>query len=150
MVKIGFRLERDEDDYPPADWEWMWASGVGGFAFKIDRIPFFAKGIGCGDIVEAEETKDGLIFKRLIEPSGHSTVRVVIFRNGRNDEQSGAEVGGLREALRTMGCSTELSHIPNLITIDIPPEVDYQSVKTLLSEKEHDGFLEYEEACLAC
>ena len=26
MVKVGFKLNRDEDDYPPADWEWLWVS----------------------------------------------------------------------------------------------------------------------------
>jgi hypothetical protein len=51
MVKIGFKLERDKDDYPPADYEWMWANRVSSSTFKIDNIPFFAKGIACGDIV---------------------------------------------------------------------------------------------------
>jgi Domain of unknown function (DUF4265) len=149
MVKVGFRLDRDQNDYPPANWEWLWASRISDATFKIDNIPFFAKLVSCGDIVTATQTDAGFVFKKLIQPSGHSTVRVVIFREGRNDQQLVAEVEAIRQFLRTMGCSTELSHIPNLIAVDIPPEVDYRSISAFLSRKEHDGVLEYEEACLA-
>jgi hypothetical protein len=148
-LKVGFKLERDADDYPPADWEWLWASRVTESTFKIDNIPFFAKSIGCGDIVAAEHTRAGLIFKKLVQPSGHSTVRVMVFRKGRNDEQLRAEVESIRQSLRAMRCPSELSHIPNLVAVDIPPDVDYHSVSAFLSQQEHDGLLEYEEACLA-
>ena len=149
MVKIGFKLDRDQGDYPPADWEWMWASRVSDSTFKLDNAPFFAKGISAGDIVAAESTKGGLVFSGLVEPSGHSTVRVVVFLGNRNDEQVRALVAELRESLKALRCSTELSHLPTLFSVDIPPEVDYSSVSAFLSEKEADGVLEYEEACLA-
>ena len=149
MVKIGFKLERDEDGYPPADWEWMWASRVSNFTFKIDNIPFFAKLIACGDIVAAEQTADGLIFKELIQPSGHSTLRVIIHRGDQNDRQLQILVEKIRKILQEMGCSTELSHIPSLIAVDIPSELDYQSIAKFLMEKEDEGILGYEEACLA-
>jgi hypothetical protein len=149
MVKIGFKLERDQDDYPPADWEWMWASRVSDSTFKIDNAPFFAKGVSAGDVVAAEQTDCGLVFRDLVQPSGHSTVRVVVFRGDRNDGDVQTLVGELREYLRALGCSTELSHIPNLFSVDIPPEVDYSSVSAFLSLKETSGILEYEEACLA-
>jgi len=148
-VKVGFRLERDADDYPPADWEWLWANRVSDSTFQIDNVPFFAKQISWGDIVSAQQTGTGLIFQKLIQPSGHSTVRVIVFREGRNDEQLGAAVESIRQTLRAMGCSTELSHIPNLVAVDIPPNVDYEQVSAFLSQKERDGLLEYEEACLA-
>jgi len=149
MVKVGFKLDREKDDYPPADWEWMWARPVSDSTFKIDNTPFFAKGVSAGDIVTAEQTSGGLVFKDLVQPSGHSTVRVVVFRGDRNDAEVQALVGHVRESLKSLGCSTELSHIPNLFSVDIPPGVDYSSVSALLSRKEGDGILEYEEACLA-
>lgn len=148
MQKIGFKLQRDEDDYPPADWEWMWAKPVSGSTFKIDNIPFFATGVSSGDVVEAEQTKEGLIFRELVEPSGHSTVRVIIFRGDQNNEQLQEAVEGMRQSLKALGCATELSHIPNLIAVDVPPEVDYRSVTAFLSQQERDGILEFEEASL--
>jgi hypothetical protein len=149
MVKVGFELDRDQDGYPPADWEWMWARRVGESTYKIDNVPFFAKLVSSGDIVFAEATATGIIFRNLVHPSGHSTVRVIVHRESRNDDELRAVVGGVRQALQAIGCSTELSHIPNLIAVDIPPDVNYQSVAAFLSQKEHDGLLEYEEACLA-
>ena len=65
MVKVGFKLERDKDDYPPANWEWIWASRISDSTFKIDNSPFFAKLIASGDIVAAEQTATGLIFREL-------------------------------------------------------------------------------------
>jgi hypothetical protein len=149
MIKVGFKLKRDKENYPPADWEWLWASQISNSTFKLDNIPFFAKLISCGDIIAATQTNNGFIFRELIQPSGHSTVRVVVFRENQSDEQLAVAVESIRQSLRDLGCSTELSHIPNLIAVDIPPEVDYQLVSAFLSQKEHEGLLEYEEACLA-
>jgi Domain of unknown function (DUF4265) len=149
MVKVGFKLDKDEDGYPHADWEWMWASPVSDSTFKIDNTPFFAKGISAGDIVAAEQTSGGLVFRALVQPSGHCTVRVVVFRGDRNEEQVRTLVAELRESLKALGCSTELSHIPNLFSVDIPPNVDYKKISAFLSQKEADRILEYEEACLA-
>lgn len=42
-VKILFELEQDEDGYPPASTETLWASRAGDGLFKIDNIPFFAR-----------------------------------------------------------------------------------------------------------
>lgn len=147
--KIGFKLERDEDGYPPADWEWLWASRVGEGTFKIDNIPFFAKGVSCDDIVTAEQTAKGLIFRGLHRPSGHSTVRVVVYQEDREEGQVNTIVQDIRQSLQNLGCATELSHIPNLIAVDIPPNVNYESISAFLSEKEEEELLEYEEAALA-
>ena len=149
IAKVGFKLTRDEDGYPPADWEWLWASRVGSSTFKIDNIPFFAKSIACGDIVAAAQTDQGLVFTDLVEASGHSTVRVVFYREGRDDEQLRVAVEGITQSLKALGCDTERSHIPNLIAVDVPPAVDYRAVSGLLSDKEHEGLLSYEEACVA-
>lgn len=149
MVKIGFKLDKDQDDYPPADWEWVWASRVGDATFRIDNVPFFAKGISSGDIVAANQTDKGLIFGSLVQSSGHSTVRVVVLRGDRDDREMQALVADLRASLKALGCSTELSHIPNLFSVDIPPEVSYKAVSEFLSLKENNGILEYEEASVA-
>lgn len=149
MVKVGFKLERDQDNYPPADWEWLWAIQVGNSTFKIDNIPFFAKLISYGDVVEVKQTNAGLIFNTLVQPSGHSTVRVIVHRRGRSDQQLHAGVEEVKLAMRAMGCNVEKSNILGLIAVDIPPEVNYQSVAEFLSQKEGEGLLGYEEACLA-
>jgi hypothetical protein len=151
MAKIGFKLEKDQDGYPSADWEWLWAMRISDSTFRIDSVPFFAKSISIGDVVAAETSNGALSYSGLVEPSGHSTVRVVVFRNAA--KESGQElatvVADLRASLKSLGCSNELSHLANLFSVDIPPEVNYGLVSTFLSQKEADGVLEYEEACPA-
>jgi hypothetical protein len=149
MVKIGFKLQRDQDDYPPADWEWLWAKRVNVNTYKLDNVPFFAKGVGLGDIIAAKTTQEGLVFASLIEPSGHSTLRVVVLRGNLTEQEVQRLVEDFRETLRGMGCSTELSHIPNLFSVDVPPGVSYHLVTMFLSLKEEEGLVEYEEACVA-
>ena len=86
--------------------------------YEIDNIPFFAKSLAVGDLVAARRDKDGLLW----------FARMI--RLGR------------------MGCESELSDIPELVAVDIPPTVKYEEVKSLLDEGEREGCFEYQEACI--
>src|SRR5215208_8544951 len=79
LLKIGFRLERDDDGYPPADWEFLWGRRVGESQFQIESIPIFVLGISCDDIVSAQHVEEYTMFQALLVPSGHSTLRVMVF-----------------------------------------------------------------------
>ena len=140
-VKIFFNLEQDEDGYPPASVESLWALPVGEGLFKIDNIPFFATGIAVDDIVSATLEGEVLQYSDVVQPSGHSTLRVIVY-----DESQVAEV---RALFKQMGCSTELSHIPGLIAIDVPPSVSLDVLKPVLDEGRAKDRWDYEEACLA-
>ena len=50
-VKLLFPLEQDEDGYPPAAAETLWAVREGEGLFRLDNIPIFATGVALGDIV---------------------------------------------------------------------------------------------------
>lgn len=104
MVKVVFKLEKDEDDYPPADYESVWALPVGEGLFQIDNIPFFATEIALGDV---------------------------------------------RRILEERGCTSEGSHIPGLISVDVPPSVSLAELRAMLDEGEAQERWGYEEACLA-
>src|SRR5882757_7842392 len=78
-VKIAFRLMRDEEDWPPADWEHLWAIPRGTQRYELDNIPFFVKGVACGDVVSAQSEDQGLVFDRVLLRGGHSTVRVIMY-----------------------------------------------------------------------
>jgi hypothetical protein len=109
--------------------------------YEVDNIPFYAKGIASGDIVAARKDEDGLLwFADLIKPGGHSTVRLLLARE--------EDVSSVRERLRVMGCASEVSDVRRLISVDIPPAVDYESVRKFLDEGEREGHFEYEEGCL--
>ena len=138
-VKVAFKLTRDEEGWPPADWETVWAIPRGPGQFELDNIPFFAQGVSSGDVIAAH-TEDGeLRFDEVVAPGGHSTVRVILYDVTRKEE--------MRELLKNLGAPTEGSHLPSLFAVDVPPAVDYERVIALLDE--HSDVLEYEESAIS-
>jgi Domain of unknown function (DUF4265) len=140
MVKVIIKLEKDEDDYPPADCESLWAMPVADGLFRIDNIPFFARGIAWGDVVSVSPEEGALYYKAVVRPSGHSTLRLIIY----DVEQ----VPAVLELLSKWECSSERSHIPGLIAVDVPPTVSLPELKQFLEEGESQERWGYEEACL--
>jgi hypothetical protein len=140
MVKVSFRLEPDEDGYPPADWEDLWAEQVSNESYRLDNAPFFAKGVACGDLVRVQRDGRRLNYCEVLETQGHSTLRVIVF--------DVTLVRELRDRLLEMGCTTELSHVSRLISVDVPPKAALQPIIDMLALGEEEGKWEYEEAAL--
>lgn len=139
-AKVFFRLERDEDDYPPVDWESLWAVPLGEGRYRLDNVPFYAKGVSSGDTVMAVSEGGQLVVKRLVEAGGHSTVRVIVYEEAMTSE--------IREKLQAIGCSTELSNIASFFSVDIPADVEYEAVVALLQDFSDAGKIDYEESAI--
>ncbi len=140
-VKLLFELEQDEDGYPPASAETLWSVQVGEGLFKIDNVPFFVFGIAVDDVVSAVPEEGVFRFKDVVQPSGHSTLRVVVY--------DPSDVPAVHALFKQMGCSTEQSHLPRLIAIDVPPSVSLDELKRVLDSGREQERWGYEEACLA-
>ncbi len=140
-IKISFPLKKDSDGYPPDDVERMWAVPLGDARYRLDNIPFFALGVSAEDVVIATARDGELVFESLAAEGGHSTVRVMC--------ESESDVTPARESLREMGCSSELSHIPRLFAVDIPPEVNYAKVRAYLLGGRDKGKWDVQESCVA-
>lgn len=138
-VRIHFPLVRDEDGYPPADRETLWARASGDGHYTLDNTPFFARGVSSGDVVAAvEQTSGDLVFAGLVAQGGHRTVRIVC-------DQPEA-VARVRDAVARMGCKSEQSHIATLVAVDVPPEVSSLDFLKFLEEAQAAGLLnEWEE-----
>ncbi|WP_050553898.1 DUF4265 domain-containing protein [Leptospira santarosai] len=109
--------------------------------YIIDNIPFYVKEIAVGDLVSATQDSNGhLWFSKLLKPSGHSTVQIWF--------SDISIVSEIRNKLTQSGCPSEISEIPQLIAVDIPPNVDYNIIQDFLEEGEKKGLFEYQEACL--
>jgi hypothetical protein len=120
--------------------ESLWAKVVDE-GFEVDNIPFYVTSIACGDVIEATEDAEGLLwYSRLVKGSGHSTVQVLLTRT--------EDVPRLCDDLRAMGCDCEISDLPQLVAVDIPPNVEYRRIKSYLDSAEGRGELGYQEACL--
>src|SRR5579859_4655638 len=83
LVKIKFPLTKDDEGFPPADAEILWARACGGGVFVIDNIPFFVKLVSCGDKVSTTVNRAGELYVNHIAHSKHSTLRVVVFDETR-------------------------------------------------------------------
>ena len=138
--KISFRLEQDEDGYPPDQWESLWASKEQLGLYCIDNIPFYAKGISSGDVVSAEGEGEALVFKELVHPSLNSVFRIYV--------SDVSDVQAARDSFRNLGCETELSNLPKLVAIEIPGSVAMEPVARLLAEGANRGRWEYEEGAV--
>jgi len=143
-VKIIVPLEQDEDGYPPVGSERLWALDLGEGRYQIDNIPFFARDLALGDVVsavpEAKAEEGVLRYHQVLQPSGHSTFRILV-----DDASQVPEVCTL---LEEVGCDTERSHLPRLVAIDIPPSVSLAAVRKALAPGVSQERWEYEEACL--
>lgn len=120
--------------------ESAWAVPIGE-NFQLDNILFYAPEYSLGDIVSVEKRNGEFYVTGLVQESGHSTVRVIL-----SEKES---VVPLREQLKKLGCDSEISNVSILISVDIPPEVDYSIIKNLLVEGENLSKWSYEESCIA-
>jgi hypothetical protein len=121
--------------------ESVWAIPVGNNHYKIDNILFYAPEYSLGDIVSVENRKGELFVNGLIEESGHSTIRLIF--NNKDDVQE------TRTFFKRLGCDSEISQVPILISLDIPSNIDYTEIKVHLDEGEMLSKWSYEEACIA-
>jgi hypothetical protein len=94
-----------------------------------------------GDIVSAVSEQQEIRFREAVRPSGHSTLRLIIY-----DDK---EVSSVSALLEKLGCAIERSHIPGLISVDVPPTVSLEVLRPILEEGEAQERWGYEEACLA-
>lgn len=109
--------------------------------YELDNVPFYVKELAFGDVVAVNKGADGVLWHSgLVRAGGHSTVRLWF--------ASESDVPHVRDELKRMGCSSELSDLPRLVAVDIPPSIPYGSVKAYLDHGEAAGKFEYQEACL--
>jgi hypothetical protein len=138
--KVVFHLTPDEDGYPPADSEGMWARPLSNGNLKIDNIPFYAIGISSDDEISADEVNGELRFKKLIRPSGNSTFRIMLTDPSR--------IEPTRAHLRKLGCQSEFNQIVGLLAVEVPENVDIHPFLAFIVDAKARDELDYEEAAL--
>jgi hypothetical protein len=149
-VKVHFDLSQDENGYPPVTSESIWAVPLGQLHFRLDNIPFFVCGVSCFDVILARLDVNGLLkYVRLLETGGHSTLRVLFYESTSDTRPMDERVRELRSTFRNLMCTSELSHIPRLISVDVPPEVNLNRVLCILDAGENQELWEYEEASIS-
>jgi Domain of unknown function (DUF4265) len=136
-----FSTPMDDEGYPPTEVESIWVKRLSDTEFVIDNIPFFASEIALNDRVRGQITQEGqLWFDSLIEPRGHSTIRVIVIDQALF-ETVVKEVKGLVE-------SCEIYRDICLIAVDVPTSTDISPLLIYLQKKLSDGIIDFEEGAM--
>jgi hypothetical protein len=120
--------------------ESLWAKPLGSDLYQIHKVPFYAYGINYLDIVLAEGSTPDLKpeVKKIVEASGHKTIRIIFFITVDIERQN-----GIIESLKTFGTRGErLDH--RFIALDVEPDGKFSLLCERLKELLAEGILEFE------
>jgi len=129
-AKVLFRVPNTDGD---ATVETLWAIPLGDDLYKLDNSPFYAYGGSWQDIVFApyDEHEGFATFRSVVEKSGNRTIRIFFDPPVAPDNASNQVLQGLI----AVGCSYEGAN-REYISINVPPEVELQQVRSYLIERE--------------
>ncbi|MGW4447202.1 DUF4265 domain-containing protein [Streptomyces sp. NPDC004682] len=135
-VKAYFRLEI-EDDWPPAAVESLWAVDLGDDTVRLGNVPWFVRGVACGDVVVTEA---GAVVRR----SENCTIRLIVLRGGG----SGPARQSVINAFRGLGVDGEGIERFGMVALDVPPTADLARVQRLLNHGVAKEWWNMEEGCI--
>ncbi|MFD4502092.1 DUF4265 domain-containing protein [Streptomyces sp. NPDC058457] len=97
---------------------------------RPDNIPWFVRGIACGDMVAAEPDEEGVRWAgEVVRRSENCTIRLIVFRNSG----SGAARQSVINAFHTLGVCGEGMERFGVVALDVPPTADLTEVQRLLN-----------------
>ena len=135
LVRVVFELD-------PSAWhgsatERLWAEPVGAARYRLRNTPFFAFGVSNEDVVFGEDRGGQIVFTGVSIRGGHSTYRLRLLGEGRNDV-----FRKQWEPLARRGCSYEEGPV---LAVDVPPSADIHTVYELLEAGASAGIWDFEE-----
>ncbi|MET7778798.1 MULTISPECIES: DUF4265 domain-containing protein [Streptomyces] len=143
-VKVHFRLEI-EDNWPPASVESLWAVDQGDGTMRLDNIPWFVRGIACGDVVAVEPDEEDVPWAgEVVRRSENCTIRLIVLREGG----TGAARQSVINAFRELGVDGEGIEQFRMVALDVPPTADLAKVQGLLNQGVAKEWWHMEEGCI--
>ncbi|UFK97835.1 DUF4265 domain-containing protein [Kaistella faecalis] len=111
--------------------------------YKIDNIPFYGPKFSCGDIVYAEydNYEERLTFRKVVEPSGNSTIQIILIDENLDSQD-------LRDEFKDLGCESEGAG-GNYFVMEIPFEKNYNEIFIKLTELENNGTIGFAEPVIS-
>lgn len=132
LVKILFRVV---DSDGGVNVETLWAEPLGDDRYRVRNCPFYAYRTSFLDVVHAEfdESEGHITFRRVVEKSGHRTLRVIfkppVSEKGAFDQANPSD--RLLDSLAKLGCTYEGANRV-YICIDVPPHVPLDAAVDVL------------------
>ncbi|KIC37262.1 DUF4265 domain-containing protein [Leisingera sp. ANG-M7] len=134
-------IELDQDDWHGYSTESVWVSEVSTGKYRVENIPFFAKGLSFRDIVSVREIDDLLIVDKRLRSAKGSTYRILPAKGGSKNV-----LNQLLTALNAAGCAYEHGDFGfDLYALNVPAGVDVHKVYALLEAGEQSKVWDFEE-----
>ncbi len=109
----------------------------------MNNVPWFVRNLAVDDVVSAEAPSPNTypVFREVVQPSSHVTIRLIVFRSGplRGELQPVLDVFG------PMDVYVEGALQYGMVALDIPPEAPLGKIQNRLLLGEADGSWEREE-----
>lgn len=141
---MHFRLEV-KDNWPPAWVESLWAVDQGDGTVRLDDIPWFVRGISCGDILAVEPDEEDVRWAgEVVRRSKNCTIRLIVLRGGG----TGAARQSVINAFQELGVDGEGTEQFRMVALDVPPTADLTKVQRLLKHGVTKGWWHMEEGCI--
>ncbi|MGW4685638.1 DUF4265 domain-containing protein [Streptomyces sp. NPDC004244] len=117
-VKVHFRMDIDEDGWPPASVESLWAVDLGDGTVRLDNTPWFVRGIASGDVIKVELDGDGVFWAgETVRPSQNCTIRLIVLKG----DGSAAARQSVLEVFHRLGTTGEGIERYRMVALDVPP-----------------------------
>ncbi|MFF1265461.1 DUF4265 domain-containing protein [Streptomyces anulatus] len=144
-VKVHFRMEMDEDGWPPASVESLWAVDLGDGTVRLDNTPWFVRGIASGDVIRVHREDDGVLYAgETIEPSDNCTIRLIVLK----DDGSAAARQTVLQTFLRLGTTGEGIEQFRMVALDMPPTADLAKIRKLLEHGAEKEWWHWEEGCV--
>ncbi|MFC1438988.1 DUF4265 domain-containing protein [Streptacidiphilus sp. N1-10] len=144
-VKVHFRMDVDEDGWPPASVESLWAVDLGDGTVRLVNIPWFARGVASDDIIRVEVDEEGVRWAmETVQASENCTIRLIVLKDGGSIPARQSVL----EDFRRLGTTGEGIEQYRMVALDIPPDADLPRIRKLLEHGESKEWWHWEEGCV--
>jgi hypothetical protein len=144
-VKVAYRLDPNEDGYPPISIELLNATKVSPGVFRIENAPFFAPNVSYRDVVSAHAsaTEGQFDFVELLEASDFTSISIILLDPTMNEF--------LMDLLRGLRCVLEYGEfgVYRVLAVAIPPTADYRTLRAQLEDLEGRELISFAELSVA-
>lgn len=144
-VKVHFRMEVDEDGWPPVSVESLWAVDLGDGTVRLDNTPWFVRGVASDDVIRVDIDEDGLRWAgETVRVSENCTIRLIVMKDGG----STAARQSVLDVFHRLGTTGEGIEQFRMVALDVPPEADLPRIRKLLEHGAAKEWWHWEEGCV--
>ncbi|WP_345943928.1 DUF4265 domain-containing protein [Streptomyces sp. SID3212] len=144
-VKVHFRMDMDEDGWPPASVESLWAVDLGDGTVRLDNTPWFVRGVASGDIIKVGLDGEGVRWAgETVRASGNCTIRLIVLKDGG----SASACESVLKIFHRLGTTGEGIEQYQMVALDVPTDADLPRIRELLEHGEAKEWWCWEEGCV--